>query len=268
MRNIFSWTWVSAVIILAVAAGEARAALYFSRDNNSQLYQLSTVNGAATLVGTTGVGSSTVGLTETNDPDILLGSTYTDLSRIKISTGTFTILGAIGGGGAEGLAWNPVTSTLYAIINTSFKTINANNGALISTLASAPADVEGLAYRQGAIYGWGVFGSSNSNLYKYTIATNTWSVVGDTGLARPLAGLAYDPALDTFYAKGSGDTNLYRINPVTAAVTVVGNTGISEGGGLAFTPEPSSALALLAALAGAGMSRRRIRRSAHGAATA
>jgi len=71
-----------------------------------------------------------------------------------------------------------------------------------------------------------------------------------------------------FGAKGSGDTNLYRINPVTAAVTVVGNTGITDGGGLAFTPEPSSALALLAALAGAGMSRRRIRRSVHGAATA
>jgi hypothetical protein len=244
--------------LVFVLASNAAAQLYFSRDDVSQLYRLSTVNGSATALGTTGVFSNTVGLTETNNPDILLGSTWTELSRIQISTGTHTILGPIGSGGAEGFAWDPTTSSLYGILNTSFFKLNPNNGALVQNLPSAPADTEGLAYRQGFIYAFGIFGSTSSNVYRYSIAANTWSLVGATGLNLPDAGLAYDPIADVFYAKGEGNSNLYRINPVTLAMTVVGDTGITRGGGLAYVaiPEPAS-LGLLTSFAGAALLRRR-----------
>jgi hypothetical protein len=252
---------MSIVVALLFAASSAEAQLYFSRDDNSQLYRLDTTTAAATFVGTTGTFSNTVGLTESNDPNILYGSTWTDLSRINISAGTHTIVGSISGG-AEGFAWDPTTSKLYGYINHDFFTLNPATAARTATLAGTPAEVEGIAWRNGFIYG---LGGSNSNLYRYSIAGNSWSVVGDTGLAgADFTGLAYDPANDVLYAKNAGIGNLYRINPTNAAATLIGNTGIPEGGGLAFVhviPEPSAlCLGWVAALPiGAVRRRRRFR---------
>lgn len=224
---------------LILAAQAAQAQLYFSRDSFSEVYRLDTTNAAATLVATTGTFGTTVGLTETNNPNILLGSTWTDLTRINISAGTHTIVGSISGG-AEGLAWDPTTSTLYGYINTNFFTLNPATAAHTATLASTPVEVEGIAWRNGFVYG---LGGTTSDLYRYSIVADAWSLVGDTGLPLPdSTGLAYDPINDVFYTKSEGSGNLYRIDPLSASATLIGDTGILNGGGLAFVqiPEPSS----------------------------
>ncbi len=234
------------IAVLSLMATSVQAQLYFSRDNNSQLYRLNTNTAAATLVATTGTTSNTVGLTETNDPNILLGSTWTELSRINISAGTHTIVGTIVSG-AEGLAWDPTTSKLYGYINNDFFTLNPATAARTATLAPTPVEVEGLAWRNGFIYG---LGGTNSSLYRYNIAGNTWSLVGNTGLSfQDSTGLAWNPFIDILYAKSEGSGNLYAIDPLTAANTLIGNTGITEGGGLAFVaiPEPSTLCLCLAA---------------------
>ena len=116
---------IATVAIVLLCSAQAYAQLYFSRDDVSQLYRLSTVDGSAVLVGTTGVTSNTVGLTETNDPNILLASTWQTLSRINIAAGTHTTVATFSGiEGAEGLAFDPTTSSLYAMLNRQFARVN------------------------------------------------------------------------------------------------------------------------------------------------
>ncbi|TWT77190.1 hypothetical protein Pla123a_18450 [Posidoniimonas polymericola] len=234
-----------AAFAAATAASSAGAAgLYFSIDSSSALYQLDLSTAAPTLVGTTGVSGNTVGLSESNDPNILYGSTWNDLATIDISSGTHTIIGSISGG-AEGLAWAPDTQTLYGYINRSFFTLDPSTANRLTTLATTPAEVEGLAWRGDSIYG---FGGTDDTLYRYSIAGDSWSTVGSTSI--PFAdstGLAYDPSVDLFYAINDAG-GLYSVNPNTAASTFIGDTGLGRGGGLAFVgvPEPS-VLGLLAA---------------------
>jgi hypothetical protein len=99
--------------------------------------------------------------------------------------------------------------------------------------------VEGLAYANGFVYGLAGFSGPRGNLYRYDIAGNSWSFVGDTGIDFNQTGLAYDPLLNTLYAIGSQDGNLYRVNPLNAVTEVIGPTGLGlVGGGLAFVPIP------------------------------
>jgi hypothetical protein len=80
------------------------------------------------------------------------------------------------------------------------------------------------------------------SLHAYDVATDTWSVVGPTGLAFELndSGLAYDPAQDVLYAI-AGDGNLYRLDPNTGTATRIGPTGLAPGigGGPGFIPDRS-----------------------------
>jgi hypothetical protein len=245
---------LSGVLLLAVAAA-SQAQLYFSRDNeNSGLYTLSTTNGAATHIGLTGVTSNTVGLAESPDPTKLYGSSWTELHLINTDGSGFVNLGATF---QEGLAYDPFNDKLYGSINGSFSLLSQVNGSVIANLAAPGADIEGLAYGHGGVYGLPRF---DTRLFFYNPIGNSWSIVGNTGVNWDLAGLAYDPIKDVLYGKGFQDSLLYRINPLTAQTSVVGDTGIVEGGGLAFIgiPEPTTlTLWIWAAVAPAFVVRRR-----------
>jgi hypothetical protein len=210
--------------------------LYFSLDNENELYTLDTTTAAATLIGETGVDSSTVGLSEAPDPGQLYGSTYTDLSLINADGTGFATAGT-NDLEAEGLAYDPVNNLLYKIINDEFDTADQTTGATVADLTDPPEDLEGLAWRatDGKVYAFG--GSDSDNLYSYTPGTDTWALVGSTGVAVPdSSGLAWDSVLDVFYGIGE-DGLLYRIDPDTAASTLIGDTGLGDdedGGGLAF----------------------------------
>ncbi len=233
-------------LALAACGGESKPApaapngvLYFSQDNNPNgLFVVNQTTGAATLAGDghTGVTSNTVGLTE-GYGGILHGSTWSNIARIQPDGSGATVLP--GSEGVEGLAWDPASGLLYGSINTNFFTLDAATGLRIATLPNAPADVEGLAAdsSRNVIYGIG----NSTNLYKYDIATATWSAVGDTGINWYLGGLALDPVARVLYAVGKGGNgNLYKIDPITAVPTLVGPLGISGvvNGGLAFVPTP------------------------------
>jgi hypothetical protein len=223
--------------------------LYFSLDDSNELYTLSTTDATPTLIGTTGVDSSTVGLSESPDPGQLYGSTFTDLSVISADGAGFSTAGT-NDLRAEGLAYDPVNNLLYKIINEDFAIADQTTGATTNDLNDPPEDLEGLAWRRtdGKIYGYG--GSDSSNLYAYTPGTDAWALVGDTGTPEAdSSGLAYDPTLDLFYAIGE-DGLLYRIDPDTAAATLIGDTTLGadeDGGGLAFLPiEPQEPTIIVA----------------------
>lgn len=225
-RNILISLSFGAAVLAALPA---QAQLYFSEDSNSTgLYLLDTTTGAATNLGDSGVTSSTVGLAPSGTPGVLFGTQFADLLEIQ-ADGSGSVV--IGGDGQEGLAFDASTGTLYGAINGAFTTIDPATGLNSSTLAGPGADVEGIAFGNGGVYGLPRFGT---DLLFYDPGTDSWSTIGSTGITWDLAGLAYDPGTDTLYAKGTQDTNLYAIDPATAATTVIGDTGLTAGGGLAF----------------------------------
>lgn len=237
--------------------------LYFSVDLNANgLYRLDTSTGAATHLGSSGVGGTTVGLAPSSDLTTLFGSQPSGIVGISANGAGSTKLGdAV----TEGLAYDPGTDTLYGTVNGEFFTIDSTNGEEAMKLASPGADIEGLAYGNGLVYGLAGFSGPRGNLYSYSPLTDIWSFIAYTGVPFNLPGLAYDPIANVLYAKGSQDTFLYQIDPSTGVASVIGDTGIVNGGGLAYVasapavPEPTSmALFGLTAL-GMGVIRRRIK---------
>lgn len=210
--------------------------LIYSRDNDSNgLYELSTLNGAPTFLGQSGVTSNTVGLTESDNPNLLYGSSWTDMLHINSDGSGATSVGQVF---AEGMAWDSNAKALYCSINGDFFTADPNTGARLSNPALPNADIEGLAYGNGGIYG---LPRGEDRLYFYDIGSNSWSIIGNTGVNWDLAGLAYDPSTKTLYGKGAQDTLLWGIDPFTAQATKIGDTGFAEGGGLGYiVPAPGA----------------------------
>ncbi len=231
------------VYVLLLWSPVAFAQLFFVEDNTGQFYSVNTSTGAATLVATiAGITSNTIGATESPNPNVLFASSYQDLVSFNVNGTGATTLGTITGAGigqngAEGLTYCINANVLYGIINTNFFTINPATGARIVALASTTADVEGLACDHSANIVYGLASAAGAALYRYVPGTNTWSLVGSTGLDTSGVGLAFDPAAGVLYAVDGNSGNIYRINPATAVATLVGSMGIGAvGGGLAFIP--------------------------------
>jgi hypothetical protein len=230
----------------SLAAPAFAQPLYYSRDTDpSGLYTLSTTTGAATWVGLSGVNGSTVGLSESATAGLLYGSAPFGILHVNADGSGAT---EVGNAVSEGLAYDPSSELLYSWWqDTGFQALNPYNGAVLATLANPGADVEGLAYGRGSVYGLAGFSGPRGNLYRYDIAGDSWSLVGYTGVDFNEAGLAYDPVADVLYAIGSQDSNLYAIDPDTAQATGIGNTGLDPaGGGLAFVPVPEPSVTLAA----------------------
>jgi hypothetical protein len=240
MRAICTLMALALFAVPALADGT----LYYSEDSNGDgLYILSTVDGSATHVGMSGVTSATVGLSPSALDTELYGSSYSDMNEIQTDGSGATFLGSAS---AEALAYDASSDTIYAAINGFFATVSTTTGEYDVTLDNTPGlDWEGLAYGNGVVYGLPGFADSDTNLWSYDPVLDSWKVIGDTGVDWFECGLAYDAMDDVLYAIDGLDSLLYRIDPGTGATTVVGDTGISNGGGLAWVPEPAS-LALLA----------------------
>lgn len=232
--------------------------LYFNQAGNANgLYTLDVTDGSATNVGVTNaVGGPHAGLSPSDDPALLYGSQpaggfgllhiNTDGSGASAQTGDTT---------AEGIAFDPGTNTLYGAEDGFFDVINPATGDWAGLgLAQPGADVEGLAYRDGFVYGLVGVGSGGTpgTLLRYEISGDVWTNLGNTGLGSiNHVGLAYDPEADLFYAKADSPI-LYSIDPDTLDTQAIGDTGLTGGGGLAVVtttnvPEPTTVL--MAALA-------------------
>lgn len=80
-------------------------------------------------------------------------------------------------------------------------------------------------------------------LFRYDDATETFTTIGDTGLAgsgdarMTRGGLAYHAASDTFYALSTtfdNQVSLHTLDSVTGAASLVGNIAVGSGSDIAF----------------------------------
>jgi hypothetical protein len=212
--------------------------LFFSQDNNANgLYTIDMATGGATLVGLgeTGTTSNTIGLAGRGASDPLVGSTYSTLVDIELDGSGAS---QISTESAEGLTYVASTDLIYAIINTSFRSISPTTGLVVEDLTDPVEDLEGLAADEaaGVIYAVG----NDTNLWAYNIQFDAWAIVFDTGINWFLGGLAFSDVEGVLYAIGAGtnEDGVYRIDPVAATVTLVGGTGLAglNEGGLAWVP--------------------------------
>lgn len=219
----------------------ARRHLFFSQDANEDgLYELELSNTgpnearSAQPIGPSGVGTSTVGLT--NDPrdHTLIGSAWRPLLRMRRDG---TPPEEFGVQGAEGLAMDPQYRVLYASINERFLILDAERGTLVAELKAPWEDADCVTLdERGRV----LYALSDEGLISFNIDTHESKRVGNqqSGGASQ-CGLAFDPISRQLFASALGDDAqvLWSIDPETGQATQFATFDIELKGGLTIVIE-------------------------------
>jgi len=148
-----------------------------------------------------------------------------------------TLVGATGiVGTVEGLAQDPLTTTLYAATNTDLYVLNKSTGtaSLVGGFGGA-ISIEGIAYDSKRRV---LFGVGGSKLYTISTVTGLATLVGSTTFAH--TGLAYDSANDDLLAVAVGTVYKFDFPPsgnewdITHGLTytIDGNPHFIDNGGV------------------------------------
>ncbi|MDG3008426.1 YncE family protein [Paludisphaera mucosa] len=206
----------------------AAGVLYGLDRDTDQLLIVDPATGSATAVGPLGVDivAADVAFDSANGLLYMVDYRLAQLFTIDPTTGAAALIGA--SVGAQGLAYDSVTNTLYASRDT--------------------------------------FNDVTSGLYTIDVATGAATFVGGFGQGVNDNDLAFDPTANVLYLSGTFEANsLFTVNRATGAVATVGTlgdgvfgSGLAFVGGSAAVPEPSSlAMGTTAALMGLAVVRRR-----------
>ena len=265
---------LAAMMIAILAQRASRAALYgvgpFAA-GPSNLYQVDTSTGAATVIGSTGV-TSLGGLAAAADGTIY-AYTSSALYTVNPGTGAATLVGPLGVSAPEGgLAIQPGTGTLFGVRSVqgddTLLAIDRASGAatIVGLLGDAGRDTSGIAFRpgDGALFGVAFRGGLADDLVQIDPSSGAATTIGPLGtdvfgLDDPnVGGLEFDALAGVLYYS-DGD-RLYTVNPQTGGATLIGAHGVSNLAGLAVrVPEPAG-MTMMAAAAVTLMASRRRRR--------
>lgn len=186
-----------------------------------------TAASAQTLYGVTGAGGGP-------------SSLYT----IDTTTGTATLVGAIGFSHITGLSFDPTTGILYGHQSdlfgsngTNLITINPVTGAG-TLVGSTGIQVPDMSFRNdGTLFAWSESDNDSQvdDLFSINKVTATATFVGESNTGTSNTGLAFRPD-GTLFLKPSNQ--LFTLDPITGAATNVGSitvdTGESLNNALAF----------------------------------
>jgi hypothetical protein len=123
------------------------------------------------------------------------------------------------------LAYNPDDGLIYAMASGELRRYTTA-GVLDGTLASAPANVQGLTHVGGDQF----LGIADDKLYQYDAVLDSWQELTTLSQSFPDAGLAFD--FGALFAITSADNQLYKIDLTTYTIAVLGSRASSSGGGL------------------------------------
>lgn len=249
-RSVTQSLLIAAIVIGAPEL--ALAGLLGSGFSDGKLYDISTVNGAATNPRNLGTawsicyspGGTLYGVTQSGGTP-----TANTLFTVNVSNGASTTVATTTPViGTEGdIAFDPTSGKLYAVDGTGVLfTINTSNG--VGTVIGSVLGVQDFS---------AMAFDSLGNLYCVDTAATTLvhvnkanaAVINTVNLVPPpnggVAGMAIDPMSGIAYiASGLGTTNnLYTVNTTTGAMVLVGAlSGTADGlAGLTFTPIPLDA---------------------------
>jgi len=258
-----------AIVALGVLAplrsAEAQLVLWGSSSkgstpNPSSVFTIDTAGGAATLVGSSGLGNGISGIKfdlRTGNLYGILGSACTGarLITINTTTGAGTIVGIVKGagfdatstvscaGGADSLAFGP-DGALYAggweggTTGGKLLKIDKATGAVLAVLQTpGGANLTGLDFDPSGLL-WASHGASNPGVL-HTVNPATGGFLSELDLSEPvtISDLAFD-ADGTLFASLPDESQLATIDLTTGAVNRVCPFGsaVSKMSGLAFRP--------------------------------
>ncbi len=172
------------------------------------------------------------------------------LIKINVATGAGTLVGTFpsicpgGGRQVTEIEFSNLSRRAFAQCGgTSFAgfEFSLGNAAAIGSVVPNGASFTGLESVGAVWYGASVTtvgGSGPSTLATLDPFAGTVTPIGATGVAGPLAGLAFDKRNRIMYAVAGkhGSADLYTVDLRTGAATVVGSTGI-QAGSLEFGPD-------------------------------
>lgn len=248
---------------LLLSSGQTRAAgtLYaMTFDSPGNLYTVNSSTGSVNFVASTSMSQAN-GIAFDASGQLYSNSNNGNLYRINHQTGATTQLpGGMGISPLEGdLAYNAAADNFLGAdsVHSLLYKINKNTGvgSVVGSFGTTGLEISGLTFGPGGL----LYGLACNNSNPATLVTIDpvfgWinSTIGLTGTSGSLAGLAYDPTIDTLYmAMGPPGTpsyaSLYTVNASTGAATLVGPMGIYSVSGLTvLIPEPASMISMAAA---------------------
>lgn len=211
--------------------------LFGSDVTTDQLIALSTLDASAKPIGELGA-QNVSGLAMDANTGFLYGiDLVTDqLVRINPFDGYADPIGEIGLNfpSVAGLAFNPLTNTLYASSNldaANLYTIDTNTGSA-TLVGPLGLNMPSLAYVPNEDTLYGASGETDS-LYKINVNTGQLTLVGPLGVGISFNGLTYFAKTDTLYLSWRGGRKLFSLNRTTGAATEVGAFEFSGVNGLA-----------------------------------
>ena len=182
------------IVLLTTFSQLSRAATLFAHGNDDHLYRLDTATLSATSVGPNNVSSILSEIEQSPYGSIFGSDTFVNTNLYSISPAT-------------GAAFNIQTMTF------------PEGGDVITAMEFVGQTLYAGFTTEGIHTG-----SAATSLVTIDLLNGAVSIVGDTGIPRPLGGLAFDGT--TMYAVSAGGSgSLYTIDLETGAATLIGDTG-------------------------------------------
>jgi hypothetical protein len=175
----------------------------------------------------------------------LYGATRTgQLFKVNLSTGAGTLVGGLPGPGSTEIEFNNNTRRAFNQFPDGLFTgqeFDINTGGALGSPVTDGASFTGLEWVGSSLYGTSILASHGaSQLQILDPLTGASSLIGATGIADPIAGLAYDDTSAVMYGitggANGGSSNLVTVNLTTGVATVIGSAGFNLGS-LEFGPD-------------------------------
>lgn len=222
------------------------------------LYEINPDTGQTTLL-TAVTGGGTIGALAydpTTDTLYASSTSLDELYKLDYTTGVATLVGAYNRPGVDpvmhGLEYQASTGKLFGVDyrDKALVEISKDNGQATFIGITPLTGFGSLAWdvSRNVMFGGD---STTDSLWQIDLNTGAGTLVGpfNAPAAGSLGtGMAWSPTYGLYACNNAGDDSLYRIDPETGQATLIGLLGTSNMLGIAFIPEPATAMGLLVGL--------------------